>query len=436
MSKTAAGAPKDAGDLTPRSLTDYVCTLCGCACDDLTLTIEGRRITNVEPPCPAAQAFFLPERPMFAAPCLINGKAADFADAVERAAALLRDARAPLLMGFERATVDVQRAAVDVAERLGAGIDPTDSFGRSRSHEAVQTVGAVTATLGEVAARADLVVYWTGSGDPMDSHPRHLERFARRPLVARGTEGLQRRVIAVATQRAKIAAACDEFLALRSDGEAAALAVLQVLVRGIAIDESAVQSQTGAPIEQWAYLAERLKMARYAAIFHHGEQTAAITDLVRELHRHTRAVALPLGGPPNASGAAQVLTWQTGFPASVDLAAGHPVYRPGEATAAKLLERGEVDAAIIIAADPLEHYAGAALDRLQSIPTVVIDYRESETALAADVAFLTACFGIETTGDVYRSDGVALPLRAALTTTLPQAEHVLQQLTKRLALAT
>jgi formylmethanofuran dehydrogenase subunit B len=432
MSKAAAATPAPASDPPSRVLTDYVCTLCGCACDDLTLTVEGQRITKVEPPCPAAEAFFLQPRPMFAAPCLVDGKPAEFADAIDRAAAILRDAQAPLVMGFEHATCDAQRAAAALADRLGAVIDPTDTFGQSRSHEAVQTVGAVTATLGEVAARADLVVYWAGGRNPMTTHPRHMERFARRPLIARGTESLQRRVITVGTERTQTAEASDEFLQLRSDGDEAALAVLRALVRGVAVDEASVQSQTGAPIEQWAYLAQRLKMARYAAIFHYGEHAATVTDLVRELHRHTRAVALSLGEPPNAVGAAQVLTWQTGFPASVDFSAGHPVYRPSEASAVKLLECGEVDAALIIAANPLEHYKGAALDRLQSIPTVVIDDRESPTARSAAVAFFTACFGIETAGDVFRSDGVALPLGAALPTPLLQAEQVLQRLGERL----
>src|SRR5690606_20306643 len=103
---------------------------------------------------------------------------------------------------------------------------------------------------------------------------------------------------------------------------------------------------------QWAYLAQRLKAAKYAAIFYAPQPAAspsdsanpdpvtqALTEFVRDHHRHARAVVLPLGSPGNAAGAAQVLTWQTGFPAAVNFAAGYPRHLPGEAEAATLLER-------------------------------------------------------------------------------------------------
>ena len=51
----------------------------------------------------------------------------------------------------------------------------------------------------------------------------------------------------------------------------------------------------------------------------------------------------------NARGAEDVLAWQTGFPAAVSFARGHPRANPGELSAAALLERGEVDAALVIA---------------------------------------------------------------------------------------
>ena len=70
----------------PQTLTDYVCTACGCLCDDLTLTVEGRRITRIEPPCPVAAAFFLKERPAPPAAALIDGKPATLEAALARAA--------------------------------------------------------------------------------------------------------------------------------------------------------------------------------------------------------------------------------------------------------------------------------------------------------------------------------------------------------------
>lgn len=429
----------------PETLTDYVCTACGCLCDDLTLTVEGRRVTRVEPPCPVAASFFLKERPEPPAPALIAGQPATVEAALARAAEILQAASAPLLFGLQYATVDAQRTAVALADRLGATIDPTDAQGRSQNHAAIQTLGAVTATLGEVAGRSDLIIYW--NCDPAVTHPRHIERIARHRYTTPGEHSAKRRVIVVAPTRNASSKLADESLDLRAGGDVAALAVVRAMLAAakpeeIKIDDEAnVQRQTGAPIAQWAYLAQRLKQARYAAIFYAPDKTdpagpdavaQSITELVRDHHRHARAVALPLGEPGNAPGAAQVLTWQTGFPSAVSFAAGFPQSLPGESTAAAILDRDETDAAIILGADPLNPATSAltasARNHLQQIPTIVLDDQPTATAQQAAVAIFTPTFGIETAGSVFRSDNIALPLHAAIPTNRPAAEELLQRL--------
>lgn len=429
----------------PETLTDYICTACGCLCDDLTLTVEGRRITHIEPSCPVAAAFFLKERQEPPAPALIEGKPATLEAALARAAEILQSANAPLIFGCEHATVDAQRAAVALADRLGATIDPTNAVGRSQNHAAIQTLGAVTATLGEVAGRSDLIIYW--NCDPAVTHPRHIERIARHPYTAPGEHSTKRRVIVVAPGRNASTKLADEALQLNPGSDLAALAVVRAIVAAakpeeVKIDDaSQVERQTGAPLAQWAYLAERLKHARYAAIFYAPDRSdpagpnpvaQSITELVRDHHRHTRAVALPLGEPGNAPGSAQVFAWQTGFPAAVNFAAGYPQSLPGESTAAAILERGETDAALIIAADPLDAPTTAlstpAQDRLRQIPTIVLDDHATETAKQANVVIFTPTFGIETAGSIFRSDNVALPLHAAIPPNRPSAEELLQRL--------
>jgi formylmethanofuran dehydrogenase subunit B len=429
----------------PETFTDYVCTACGCLCDDLALTVEGRRITRVEPPCPVAAAFFLKERPAPPAAALMEGKPATLEAALARAAEILQAADAPLIFGLQHATVDAQRAAVALADRLGATIDPTDSRGRSQNHAAIQTLGAVTATLGEVAGRSDLIIYW--NCDPAVTHPRHIERIARHLYSAPGEHPTKRRVIVVAPGRNASTKLADEALQLNSDSDLPALAVVRAIIAAkkpndVKIDDEAqVERQTGAPLAQWAYLAERLKQARYAAIFYAPDRSdpagpdsiaQSITELVRDHHRHTRAVALPLGVPGNAAGAVQVLAWQTGFPAAVNFAAGYPRSLPGESTAAAILERKESDAALIIAANPLDKHetslSAAAQAHLRKIPTVVLDDHATETAQQASVAIFTPTFGIETAGSVFRSDNIALPLHAAISPNRPTAEELLQRL--------
>ena len=148
---------------------------------------------------------------------------------------------------------------------------------------------------------------------------------------------------------------------------------------------------------------------------------------MRDLSRDRHAVTLALRGDGNARGAEDVLAWQTGFPAAVSFARGHPRANPGELSAAALLERGEVDAALVIACDALERLPG-----LRELPTVVVDARDTETARAARVAFATAADGIEVAGTAHRMDGVPVPLRALLDGDRPAVEDVLAAIAERL----
>jgi formylmethanofuran dehydrogenase subunit B len=413
-------------------IRDFVCTACGCTCDDLVVTVTGDHIASFEPPCPVAASILLAERP-----ASDNG---DMAARIEQAAEFLQAARAPLVMGLARATVEAQRFAIAIADRLRGFLDPTDDWGTSASHIAAQTAGAVTATLGEVAQRADLVVYW--ECDPATTHPRHLDRFASRTG--------QRRIV-VDHWPSPTAALADDYLLIPADSGATCLAALRAAVRGIAIDANAVEEQTGNSWDAWRELAAELKAAKYAAVFFdtasrgapapggqsqcaiQEAKTQAIAALVRELHRHTRAVAIPLGAAWNAVGAAQVATWQTGFPGALSFARGYPQYLPGEATAAALLGRGEVDAVLVLAADPLPHLSPAAASYWRSIPTIVLDDRNTATRQGATIAIPVSPFGLETAGTTFRSDGVALPLTAAFTPHAQTATDVLQQLAERLA---
>ena len=123
----------------------------------------------------------------------------------------------------------------------------------------------------------------------------------------------------------------------------------------------------------------------------HGHLAAlALHALVRDLDRITHVVSATLRHEGNAAGAEDVLAWQTGYPAAVSLAGGHPRTSPGELGAAAVLARGDADAALVVGSDPLEHLPAAAAERLRAIPVVSVDARDTATAGAARVAFTTA----------------------------------------------
>lgn len=343
-------------------MAEATCAGCGCLCDDIEVTEVGLVRT-----CPLGDAWFAEvDRPPFAR---IDGHEVSLDEAADAAAAILREARAPLVYGLGGTSCEAQRRAVALAEAAGAVIDVG---------AAVSSIGSSTATFGEIRDRAELVVFWRA--DPVVTHPRLLERLRLDPSA----------MVVVDSQRTATAEAAGAFVEVHDDFEAL----------------WALRGGEGA-------LVDRLRAARHVAFIHGAldELTAlALHSLVRDLARDRHAVTLGLRGG-NARGAEDVLAWQTGFAATVDFARGCP--REGAVE--------QIDAALIVAADlpgPLE------------VPTVVIDARA--TAASARVAFATAADGIEVAGTAHRMDGVPIPLRAPRQSDRPSIEDVLAAIEERL----
>ena len=364
-------------------MADVTCMGCGCVCDDIELTADGLVRT-----CPLGDVWWA-ERTGDPPPIArVEGRDVSVEEAADAAAAILREARAPLVYGLGQTSCEAQRRAVALAEAAGAVIDV------GAATEAYAAIGSSTATLGEIRDRAELVVIWRA--DPVVTHPRLLERLRLDPSE----------LIVVDSERTATAGQAGEFVALDDDFEA-----LWALRGGEAGRLSAV--------------AERVLAARHVAFIHGAldELTAlALLSLVRDLARDRHAVTLGLRGDGNARGAEDVLAWQTGFAAPVDFARGFPREAP---RAGELIDRGEVDAALVVGAD-------APGNLPSDLPTVVVDARATATADAARVAFTTAADGIAVPGTVHRMDGVPLPVRAPLAAERPSVEDVLTAIADRL----
>jgi formylmethanofuran dehydrogenase subunit B len=136
-------------------------------------------------------------------------------------------------------------------------------------------------------------------------------------------------------------------------------------------------------------------------------------------------------GHGNVTGADNVVSWSTGYPFGVNLNRGYPRFNPGEFTTSDVLARGEADAAMIIAADPMSNFNQPAREHLKTIPVIVLDPKLSDTARIATVAFTTSVYGINTAGTAYRMDDVPIYLRPAFKSPFPSDLEVLQAIEKR-----
>lgn len=419
-------------------IDNYACTVCGCVCDDLRLTVDAEQIVRAERACALAEPWLLAQQRGSAPVAEIEGRPASLAEGVARAAALLDGASYPLIYGLSRTSIEGQRAAVALAEQLGGVIDTTASVCHAPSVVAQQLVGQVTCTLGEVRNRADLVIFW--GSDPARTHPRHWERYSVHPASRQLPRGRAERFVVVAdTTRTQTAEAADLFLPIEPGRHFEALHSLRALVRGVPLQSGA---GLGAAAATLAEMAERMRRARVGVIFF-GVGLArsasghcmvqALLQLVTDLNAHGRRwYAMRMRVQGNVVGADTVLLWQTGFPFAVNLARGFPRYNPGEFSVEGVLERQEADACLLIGSETLGWLAPSALAYLQQIPTVLLDPADAAAPLAPTVRFRVATPGIHLPGMAYRMDGVPIPLRAVLPARYPSDAAVLQALAAQL----
>jgi formylmethanofuran dehydrogenase subunit B len=409
-------------------VADATCAGCGCACDDIEATVVEGRLAGLTRTCPLGDAWFAArggDRPPVA---WVDGRAVSVDEAADAAAAILRRARAPLVYGLGQTSCEAQRQAVALAETIGAVID---TAGAGAAGLAFQAVGSSTATFGEIRDRAELVVAWRA--DPALTNPRllerlRLERAARAgPATSGAHQRADRALIVVDAERTATAEEADAFVELDDARGFEALSALRALVASAPFDRDRAADL---PLDALDDLAKRVLGVEHVAVLYGalGELEAlALFELVRDVARDRHAVTLGLRSDGNGRGAEDVLAWQTGFPSAVSFNRGHPRSNPGELSAAALLERGEVDAALIVASDPLDELPG-----LREVPLVVVDPTATATAAAARVAFAPAADGIEVTGTVHRMDGAPIPLRAPLAAERPGVEEVLVAIAGRL----
>ena len=403
----------------PKTLYHHVpCTVCGCVCDDLSITVEGGRITETVGACELARPRLLEQNAYFPPVAEIRGESVPLDDAVAAAVAILKAAKSPLIYGLSRSTTEGQRAAVALAELAGATIDTTAATGHAPSLIALQQVGESTCSLGEVKSRADLVVYW--GCDPMMTHPRHFERYAPpRP---------GRTIVAVDVRETATAKAADHSVLIDPESDWEALWALRGLVKGVPVPGASAAIRD---------LADRMKAAKFGVVFfggglikgpHAHRQVEALLQLVTDLNDGRRFYARRMRRFGDIAGADSVLTWQTGYPFGVNFFAGYPRFNPGEFSAPAMLARKEVDACLFVGSETSAEFPQAAIDHLKTIPVIALESPNTVTMAPPAVRFTTAVYGVHRPGTAYRMDEIPLPLQVLLPTHYPSDGEVLERL--------
>jgi len=445
-------------------VSNVVCPVCGCCCDDLEVIVENNKIIDARNACALSAAKFSNYSAHRNTKPFVrkNGKLveASLNEAIKKSAEILSKASYPLLYGWSCTSCEAIRAGLELAEEVGGVIDNTSTICHGPSTLAIQDVGLPAATLGQIRHRADLIIYW--GSNPWSSHPRHIERYTalsegrfqkgiwrrllsrlsadsgrkKRSIVARlvfkrGSLALPekeqkaqyafpsegRKFIVFDVRKTRSADMADYFVQIEPGKDYEVLQALRALIRDEELD---VEEVAGIPAETLEEIADLMINCRFGILFFglgltmsRGKirNVEAAIKLTRDLNMRTKFLIMPMRGHFNVTGADTVFTWQTGYPYAVDFSHGYPRYNPGETSAVDILRRGDSDAALIVASDPVSNFPNEVTHNLVKKPLIVIDPHMSLTALMADVFIPSAFVGIEAEGTTYRMDHVPLPLK-------------------------
>ncbi len=444
-------------------VTGVSCPICGCLCDDIEVDVTDNRVISVKNACAIGEAKFLNYAQHRATtPLIKNGNSlieASLEVAIQRSAEILVNSKYPIIYGWSNASCEAVKKGIALAEDVGGVIDNTSTICHGPSIMSIQDLGISSCTLGQLRHRADLVIYW--GSNPWSAHPRHIERYTvfsegrfqnsewndyvtksssiqsqkrlRRAsdLISKTGDStisevshlpltypkMGRKLIVVDVRRTRSTDVADYFLQVEPGKDFELLQALRLLIK---YDELEVEEVAGVPVKLLEDFADILIGCDFGIIFFglgltmssgKNRNIDAALSLVRDLNQRTKFLIMPMRGHFNVTGANTVSTWQTGYPYAVDFSQGYPYYNPGETSVIDILRRGESDASLIVASDPVAHFPKTAIQHLVKNPLIVVDPLETPTSLMADVFIPSAFVGIEVEGTAYRMDHVPLPLK-------------------------
>jgi len=278
--------------------------------------------------------------------------AASAAD-LDRAAATLAAARRVLVAGLVGSPAEVAVAACDVAEAVGAAVDPGSPETSRTIGPLVARIGAVTAAVGELRDRADLVVFWF-------CDPRAVVADLTQACAAAG--GAARRTVAVGPHDVAVPGADHRHLAIAADAAVDLARHVEALIRATPIDESAADPHTLAVARDLASAAAAATTVALVTDWRDdalGLAAWSTVSLVRTLAHRRPAFEIPLG--ERADAAIDVCAWRFGAAGAIERAertGGR--FLPAEADAVRLIDRREVDCVAVVGAATPEVEAALA----------------------------------------------------------------------------
>jgi formylmethanofuran dehydrogenase subunit B len=266
----------------------------------------------------------------------IDGRPVELQAACAEAARLLDASRLPVIAGLGT-DVGGARAAIALAQRLGAVVDHMNSDALLRDLDVVRDAGMMTTTPSEARRRADVLLI----AGPMPA--------GAWPALSPGDRQILRLCPGRSVQRESAHDVKSRTIGRDAHDLPALLAALRACVARRPFGKLRIPAKT------IAAAAAQLEAARFGVAVWSAAQLDTLTiemlcGLVKDLNATTRFSGLPLPPGDNAMGVLETCGWMTGFPMRTGFGRGFPEHDPWRFDARRLVESGEADCVLWISA--------------------------------------------------------------------------------------
>jgi formylmethanofuran dehydrogenase subunit B len=275
----------------------------------------------------------------------IGGKPAALEHALAEAAGLLGASRCPLVTGLGT-DIAGARAAIGLAERIGAVVDHINADVLLRDLAVLREAGMMLTTPNEARLRADTLLL---VGPSLEQDAPELARWLGLDASRERDSSSQRAVVRLCPGRATPPLRGETRIGRDPDQLSTLLAALRARLAG------RPAGKTGVSAKAVADLATRLGAARFGVAVWSARDLDPLAiemlcGIVADLNAHTRFTGFAVAPGDNAVGVLQACGWMTGFPMRTGFGRGYPEHDPWRFDGARMVAAREADCVLWISA--------------------------------------------------------------------------------------
>ncbi len=357
---------------------------------------------------------------------MIDGREVTLEAAIAQAAAILGSSRLPVVAGLATDNAGAE-AAVSLARVLGGALDHMHADAALRDLDVMRGRGWIVTTPLQARTMADTLLLVGAGIDAAWPDMAVRLRLDQSPTLA---PERMRRVIRLCPGAPLNPLQGATVETIGTDDAPVLLGALRALVAGRPVAPATPYAQ------DLARCAETLAAAQYGVAIWSAAQLdplaiEMLSGLVEDLNKSTRFAGLPLPASGNAMGVIQAACWATGLPVRTGFGRASPEHDPWRFDAARLLDSGEADAVLWIAAA-----ATAPLPWQRPVPSVALAAPGTQFAVPPNVVITVGRPGEDHDAILFDTAAGALVSRAAARpATLPRVDQVVRRIAAALPAA-